>query len=80
MFSYTENLPVLDSKLKSSKVSVCTFDPRGRTHVVAMEMSDEDLGELSWPEAAPHQLYLAPLATVKHPAPQVCHVCMRLCM
>ena len=41
------------------------------THMVSMEVGDEDFVQLAWPEAAPHQLHLATLPTVKHPAAQL---------
>ena len=38
------------------------------THMISMEVGNEDLVQLARLEAAPHQLHLAALTTVKHPA------------
>ena len=38
--------------------------------MVAVEVRDEDLAELAGSERALHELNLAPLSAVKHPAPQ----------
>ena len=48
---------------------------RWQTHVISMEVGNEDLVQLAWPEAAPHQLHLAALTTVKHPATHLCSPC-----
>ena len=42
-----------------------------------MEVGNEDLVQLAWPEAASHQLHLAALTTVKHPAPHLCSPCKK---
>ena len=41
------------------------------SNVVSMKVCDEDLVEAAWSEAAPHQLHLTALPTVKHPQARV---------
>jgi len=43
-----------------------------QTHMVTVEVGDEDFVQLPWPEATPHQLHLTAFPTVKHPEPQFC--------